>query len=220
MPLAIILDMDGLMLDTEAISLRVWREAAVDLGYVLSDQLCDGMVGRTATANMAQLLDHFGTEFPAAELARSAGARYRAHLETHGVKRKPGLEEFLSFLDHRGLARAVATSTDTTLATCKLAQAGVLGYFDVIVGGDQVSRGKPAPDIFLLAATRLGYRPADCVVLEDSGPGIEAAAAAGMRSILIPDGRVPAGPVRRTVHATAASLNDARALIELLLQSC
>jgi HAD superfamily hydrolase (TIGR01509 family) len=220
MPIAIILDMDGLMLDTEPISLRIWKEAAVDLGYVLSDELCVGMVGRTTAANMTRLRQHFGAEFPAAELERSAGARYRAHLEAHGVPRKPGLEDFLSFLDERGLARAVATSTATDLARRKLDQAGVLGYFEVIVGGDQVSRGKPEPDIFLMAATRLGYAPADCVVLEDSGPGIQAAAAAGMRPILIPDGRTPAAAASRAAHATVESLSAARQIIESFLQNC
>jgi HAD superfamily hydrolase (TIGR01509 family) len=218
MPLAIILDMDGLMLDTEPISLRVWKEAAVALGVELGEHLWADMVGRSAAANTARLLDQFGADFPADALARSAGVRYRAYLETHGVPRKPGLAEFLSFLDARGLARAVATSTTTDLATRKLEQAGVLDYFDVVVGGDQVRRGKPDPDIFLLAATRLGYRPADCVVLEDSGPGVQAAAAAGMRPILIPDGRLPAPEVRCAAHAVVESLAEARTIIESLLQ--
>ena len=220
MPLAIILDMDGLMLDTEPISLRIWKAAAVELGYVLTEDVCDAMIGRTAAANVTSLIEHFGADFPAAEIARSAGVRYRAHLEAHGVPRKAGLEELLSFLDRRGLARAVATSTDTALARRKLEQAGVLGYFEIVVGGDQVERGKPEPDIFLRAAACLGCDPADCVVLEDSGPGIHAAAAAGMRPILVPDGRAPSESARRTAYATVESLAAARELIEALLQNC
>ena len=218
MSLAIILDMDGLMLDTEPISLRIWQQAAVDLGFELSEEVCNAMVGRTAASNMTRLLAHFGESFPAAELARTAALQYEAHVEAHGVLPKPGLEGFLAFLDDRALDRAVATSTDTRLARRKLERAGVLGHFSVIVGGDQVAHGKPDPDIFLMAAARLGYAPADCVVLEDSGPGIQAAAAAGMRSVLIPDCREPEEAVRLTAHATVESLAVACTVIDSLLQ--
>ena len=219
MSLAIILDMDGLMLDTEPISLRIWQEAAVELGYVLTDQICDAMIGRTAASNATQLRAHFGEAFPAAELSRLAGERYRAHLEDHGVPPKPGLEAFMAFLDDRGLARAVATSTDTRLARRKLERAGILASCSIVVGGDQVRHGKPAPDIFLMAAARLCHAPGDCVVLEDSAPGIQAAAAAGMRAILVPDCREPDEQVRRTAYATVDSLAAARTVIETLLQN-
>ena len=217
--LGVILDMDGLMLDTEPISLRVWREAAMDLGYELSDAICDAMIGRTSAANCEQLRTHFGPDFPAEELARTAGVRYRAHLERHGVPHKPGLVDFLSFLDRRALPRAVATSTATELARRKLAQAGVLGYLEVVVGGDRVERGKPDPAIFLAAARAIGVAPAQCVALEDSGPGVTGAAAAGMRPILIPDGRLPDAQVRASAYAVAESLTAAKALIEALIDA-
>jgi beta-phosphoglucomutase-like phosphatase (HAD superfamily) len=111
----------------------------------------------------------------------------------------------------------VATSTETALATRKLRQAGVLDYFEVVIGGDEVSRGKPEPDIFLLAAERLGSHPDDCLVLEDSGPGLHAAVAAGMRVILVPDRAEPAAEMRALAYAVTESLAEARTVIERLL---
>jgi HAD superfamily hydrolase (TIGR01509 family) len=215
--LAVILDMDGLMLDTEPVSLGAWKQAALGLGYGLDDEVYVRMIGLGLTANRDLLTRHFGDDFPVDELTASANRLYRRQLDAGGVPHKAGLAEFLRFLDARSIPRAVATSTETTLATHKLRQAGVLSHFEVIVGGDQVERGKPDPDIFLMAAARLGWRPEDCAVLEDSGPGILAAAAAGMRAILIPDGRDPGEEIRRMAHAVVDSLLEAKAVIERLM---
>lgn len=218
MPLAVILDMDGLMLDTEPISLRVWRQEAQALGYELDDALCGRMIGQSVSTNKAMLLAHFGEGFPVDELARNTHARYRECLERDGVPHKPGLVDFLSFLVDRDVPRAVATSTGGALARHKLERAGVLHFFETVVGGDEVPRGKPAPDIFVAAAERLGYRPADCIVLEDSGPGIRGAADAGMIPILIPDGRLPAPETRAAAKFVVESLNEARLVVERLLE--
>ena len=85
----------------------------------------------------------------------------------------------------------------------------MLQYVDVVIGGEQVSQGKPAPDIFLAAARQLQHRPADCVVLEDSEPGLRAAVAAGIAPILIPDLRPPSPESRDLAHAIVESLADA-----------
>ena len=215
MPLAVILDMDGVMLDTEPISLRVWKEAAGELGYDLDDATCERMIGVSQAGNRAMLLEHFGSDCPVDDLARLAQERYRVALAA-GVPRKPDLLAFIEFLNAQQLPRAVATSTDTSLAMHKLREAGVLQHFAVLVGGDQVARGKPEPDIFLAAAARLGQAAADCVVLEDSAPGVRAALAAGMKPILIPDLCPPGPEVRRAAYAVAASLLDARAIIDSL----
>jgi HAD superfamily hydrolase (TIGR01509 family) len=216
MALAVILDMDGLLLDTEPISLRVWTQAARDLGYDLDEDTCDRMIGLNQSANRDMLVRRFGSGCPVDELVELAQARYREALE-EGVPHKPGLLDFIRFLNEREIPRAVATSTATDLASRKLRQAGVLGHFDIVVGGDLVTRGKPHPDIFLRAAAELHHRPEDCVVLEDSGPGIRAAAAAGMRPILIPDAREPSEEMRRAAHAVVESLSAAQAVIEHMM---
>ena len=216
---AVILDMDGLMLDTEPISLRAWRQSAVELGYVLDDDLCGRMIGLNAATNKAMLRAHFGAAFPADELAQSAYTRYREWLERDGVPHKAGLMRFLAFLAARDVPRAVATSTGRALARHKLERAGVLRFFDVVVGGDDVTRGKPAPDIFLAAADRLRCAPDECVVLEDSGPGIRGAAAAGMTSILIPDGRQAAPETLAAATYVADSLDEAQTIVARMLDA-
>ena len=104
------------------------------------------------------------------------------------------------------------------LARHKLEQAGVARYFDVIVGGNDVAHGKPAPDIFLRAAERLGKLASECVALEDSGPGIHAASGAGMITILIPDGgRMPSPDTRERASFVAESLVSAKPIVQRLI---
>ena len=214
---AVILDMDGLMLDTERIALTVWRQAAADLGFTLDDEVAERMVGRTSATNRLMLQMHFGDAFSYDELLTLADSRYRETLDRDGVPRKDGLIELLDFLESRRIPRAVATSTARDLARHKLGQAGVAHYFDVIVGGNEVAHGKPAPDIFLRAAECLGKLPAECVVLEDSGPGIYGASSAGMLTILIPDGgRVPLPETRARAAFVVDSLAQAQPIIERL----
>ena len=96
--------------------------------------------------------------------------------------------------------------------------ANVLKHFSIVVGGDQVERGKPAPDIFLAAAHRLGRPPEECVVLEDSDPGgVQAAASAGIRTILIPDLYEPSAIARSNAYAVVQSLIEARRMVEEML---
>ena len=132
---------------------------------------------------------------------------------------KRGLVEFLDFLEAKAIPKAVATSTVTASARDALSRAGVLSLFEIIVGGDAIQHGKPAPDIFLEAAAQLGAEPSDCVVLEDSEPGIRAACAAGMTPILIPDLREPTQEMRQLAHTVVPSLLEAIAVVESIAQS-
>ena len=120
-------------------------------------------------------------------LETTAWTNYVELLQREGVPLKQGLLELLDFLDRKRIARAVATSTRTANAKRRLEDVGVLERFEAVVGGEQVERGKPAPDIYLRAAACLGRSPDECVVLEDSRHGVRAGAAAGMAVILVPD---------------------------------
>src|SRR5207244_841465 len=120
-------------------------------------------------------------------LETTAWTNYVELLQREGVPHKDGLFELLDFLDRKRIARAVATSTRTANAKRRLDAVGVLGRFEAVVGGEQVERGKPAPDIYLRAAACLACSPDECVVLEDSRYGVRAGVAAGMAVILVPD---------------------------------
>ena len=205
------------MLDTEPVSQCAWKNAAREAGYDLEESFFEQMTGRNMASVHALLLGHCGGDFPAVEIGDRARQLYRDTLSVNGVIHKPGLAELLGFLDERQVPRAVATSATREEARHQLDLADLLHRFETIVTGDQVSRGKPDPELFLLAAERLGCRPGDCAVLEDSGPGIRAARAAGMTAILVPDSREPEAATRQAAHVVVSSLDAARAVLERLL---
>jgi beta-phosphoglucomutase-like phosphatase (HAD superfamily) len=126
------------------------------------------------------------------------------------------VDELFAWLDAAGIARALATSTRRTRALAKLEQAALAARLHAIVGGDEVERGKPAPDIFLAAAQRLGVAPAACVVLEDSDAGVLGALAAGMTPIMIPDQVAPGSAVVLADPLVVASLHEALAHLAAL----
>jgi HAD superfamily hydrolase (TIGR01509 family) len=130
-----------------------------------------------------------------------------------GITTKAGLLEFLTFAETSGLSIAVATSSDREYTEFTLKRAGLSNRFRVVVTGDEVARGKPAPDIYLEAARRLGLDPTVCAALEDSDAGILAASRAGMIPLLIPDVGHPSAEAAAAAMAVLASLHDARALL-------
>jgi HAD superfamily hydrolase (TIGR01509 family) len=190
-PAAVIFDMDGLMLDTEPLAARAWDDAAAALGIAFDGNVKPSLVGRNFADCRALILAHHGVDYPVDALMRAWHSAYDALVLHEGIARKPGLTDLLAWLDGAGVAKAVATSTRRSRAQAKLAITGLADRFAVLVGGDEAARGKPAPDIFLLAALRLSVTAAECVVLEDSEPGVRGALAAGMIPILVPDIAAP-----------------------------
>lgn len=141
-------------------------------------------------------MERFGPEFPLPEFRVRWAELWRADVETSGIPTKPGLTELLSFLDEHRLPAAVATSSDQEYANFSLRAAGLEGRFDQVVTGDQVLNGKPAPDIYLESARRLGVLPQRCVAIEDSDAGVLAANAAGMITMMVPDLKAPSAEAR------------------------
>jgi len=182
---AVIFDMDGLMLDTETIACLAWKRSTEDLGYKLSDEHFASLIGRTSADSDALMQRLFGPTFSLPDLRARITHHWNAHVEVHGIARKTGLMELLDYLDTQPIRKAVATSTRRAYAIPHLGD--LYPRFDALATGDEVQNGKPAPDIFLLAASRLGVEPADCLVLEDSLPGVKGATSAGMHVIMVPD---------------------------------
>ncbi len=200
---AVIFDMDGLMLDTEPISHRAWAQATNARGVSLPAEVLDRMIGRNERDCEHLLRGTLGSAAAAAELMEAWRSCYDVEL-ARGIPTKPGLVELLDWLEAESIAKAVATSSYRYRATSKLATTGLLGRFSAVVAGDEVDRGKPAPDIFAAAATRLRAAPEQCLVLEDSEPGIRAALAAGMTAVMVPDLQ-PASPALIALGVHVAS---------------
>ena len=186
-PAAVIFDMDGLMLDTEPLAARAWGEAAAALGVDFDMALARAMIGRNFADCATMLRARYAAPYPFDALLGSWHAAYDAIVAREGLTLKPGLHELLEWLEAQSIPRAVATSTRRERARVKLDLTGLLPRFHDLVGGDEVARGKPAPDIYVEAARRIGIEVAACVALEDSEPGIRAALAAGMAAITVPD---------------------------------
>jgi HAD superfamily hydrolase (TIGR01509 family) len=216
---AVIFDMDGLMLDSEQMAKSAWRRALADWGLALPDDLYLQLIGRAAADTKALLLQAFGP----ALLVEEAYARKQRYLDEaialNGVPLKPGLLELLDFLDAAGTPKAVASSTNRAFVLRKLGIAGVIARFDAIACGDEVANGKPAPDVFLAAAERLGVPPWRCIVLEDSDAGIRGAHAAGMIPILVPDLKPPSAEVAALAHRIFPSLVEVRDYLAALRAS-
>jgi HAD superfamily hydrolase (TIGR01509 family) len=193
---AVIFDMDGVLLDSEPLHHQAANAVLLeDDRPPLSLAEYTGYLGTTDDDMWRDLRTKRGLDQPHAHYL----ARYDAHILTayrqHAVA-APGAVDLLDWLTARGLPRAVASSSRSQWVETCLETIGVRRYFDAIVGGDMVARGKPDPEIFLLAARKLGARPARCVVFEDSPAGVAAARRAGMRTVAVCTAYTPAGLVQ------------------------
>ncbi|WMJ67693.1 HAD family phosphatase [Stenotrophomonas sp. 24(2023)] len=215
LPDAVIFDMDGLMIDSERVSLACWMQASREHGLALDEAFFLRMVGLGDKDSLALMRQH-------ADDARVLAIAARCHdlyeeRTQQGLPLRPGIIELLELLRAHGIPRAVATSTRQPRANRKLGATGLLPYFDAVVTSSDVAHPKPAPDIYLLAAQRLGQDPARCLALEDSPAGIRAALAAGMTAIQVPDLVHPDEALRALGHRIVGSLVDAHALLLPLL---
>lgn len=183
----VIFDMDGLLLDTERISREAWGAAADAVGVEFPPSWLVHIVGRSMK-DIARVMGELGGPgFPVAHFMETANRYYLDAIETGEVPVKAGVVELLDWLDEREVPRVVATSTHGPTAEHKLEVTGLRPRFQGLMTGDKVSRGKPAPDIFLAAAALMGLPADSCMVLEDSENGIRGAHAAGAFPVLVPD---------------------------------
>ena len=205
---AIIFDMDGLMIDTERLALQAWQLAGADFRFPISDDIFITMVGRNRWDSDRTLVEVFGSDFPVDAVRK----RYRTYLDgwidEGKLAVKSGLLELLGFLDEISMPKAVATSTEYERAIHKLSLTNLLDHFPIVIAGDQVEKGKPAPDIFLAAAARLDILPERCFVLEDSDVGIQAAYNAGMTPVMIPDMKSPSEKSLTFAHKIFEGLEE------------
>ena len=191
-----IFDQDGLLFDTESVYAKAWVEVSDRHGYGFTDAMTRKISGYgrgeigAVIAKMAPIADVEG-------YIDEVMARARELLLAAPPKLKPGADEILSAFQARGLRIALASSSPRDCIEWNLGSSGLRKYFEAIVSGEDVKRGKPNPDIFVLAAKRLGLEPEECVVFEDAFTGIQAAVKARCEAIMIPDRREPDESIRK-----------------------
>lgn len=211
---AVIFDMDGTLLDSERLVVEAGMATLARMGLPPRRDALLAMVGTVGNHADAALRAAFGPAFDIA-LFEQTWREVAAGAFDGPIPLRPGVIDLLDHLDRLALPRALATNSHTLSARRHLAAAGIGGYFDPvhIHGRDRVRHPKPAPDLFLHAARALGIPPAACLVFEDSDPGTEAALAAGMTVVQVPDQR-PAGS--DAAHVIAASLIEGARAIGLM----
>lgn len=210
---AVIFDMDGLMLDSERIAQEAWQQAGREWGYDIPAEVYLHAVGRTAADTATIMRSAYGDDFPFDEMYARKQALLYQFIERGQISVKPGLFELLDLIEAQQKVKAVATSTDRKVALLKLTTSNLIDRFPVIVCGDEVERGKPAPDIYLQAAAKIDVMPGHCLVLEDSESGTKAAHAAGMIPVIVPDLKQPAAEIASLAHAVVDSLVDVTSML-------
>ena len=209
---AIIFDKDGTLHDTEKVYLQAWKAAAAEFGVPDIENTVRDCTGTT----IPWIAEYWAKKYPDIPFEDYLPRRqyYYFGILEQGVPVKEGAHEVLSYLKAHGYKVGMATSTPWDTVKEHLERTDMAKYFDTIVTGDMIEHGKPAPDIYLLAAERLGVDPADCVGVEDSMSGVRSIHAAGMRAVMIPDMIEPTPEVEALVWKKMGEIKDLISLLE------
>ena len=207
-----IFDMDGTLFDTEKLYRQAWLDVADEFGQEKSYELPTAISGTNLGEESLRIIRHFYPNIDAPAYLARVLAEVNAAAERN-LELMAGVEEILAFFKSAGVKMAVASSAPVAVIERNLTRANLRGYFEVLTGGDQVSNGKPAPDIFLLAAERLNLPASDCYVFEDSLNGIRAAAASGGAAIMIPDTMQPTDEIKNLCAGIFPNLSEAQQAI-------
>ena len=210
---AVLLDMDGTLLDTEKVYFNSLVAALNAFGYTDDvERLCHAMVGLPGPECEAMLHTRYGESFPLPEINKAYAAR-RDEILSAGLPLKSGAVELLDALQRTGCPMAIVTSSSRRTAEAHLTQAGIRDRFETILTRDDVARGKPSPDLYLLAAEQFGLKPEFCVAVEDSNHGVTAAHAAGVITIMVPDMAPPTDETRAKCVAVVPDLGAVLAVL-------
>lgn len=190
---AAIFDLDGTLLDTERLALRAGYAVLTQMGQPHHPGILEDQIGKDGPTGARAIAAVYGRAFPIDDFIARWDQMFLTLLD-QGIPLRPGVTDLLGQIAGLGLPRAVATSSGRASATKKLAQTGLAHHFATVVTFDCVTRPKPEPEAFLLAARRLGADPARCIAFEDSDIGSKAARAAGMLVVQVPDLAATTGP--------------------------
>lgn len=212
----VLFDMDGVVLDSEQLYTRFWREAAQELGYPMTWEQALGMRSLNKSRGQAYLETCFGPGIDYESVRAVRIRRMDAWVGRHGVAAKPGIRELLAYLHAHQIPCAITTSSPLERVREHLTPLGLCHQFDQLCSGYEVAHGKPEPDIYLYGAARIHREPAECLALEDSPAGIESAFRAGCLPVIIPDQDEPTELTLGRSFARADALGDICALLEQL----
>jgi HAD superfamily hydrolase (TIGR01509 family) len=201
---AVVFDMDGVLLDSEPIHFDALNEMLATHGHAVGLEDNEHLLGITVDESFQWLATRFNLDGPIERYMREYDERILVRLD-RPLDPSPGVLDLLANLKRRNIPLALASSSRTAWITATLASLGIRDYFSVVVSGDDVERGKPEPDIYLMASELLGVLPDHCLVIEDSPAGMLAGARAGMKVVGV-----------RTPYTTHLDLGPADFIVDSL----
>lgn len=210
---AIIFDMDGIIFDTERVYMQIFMDVYEKLGYKMTKDIYVTLIGRDRKSIINSLYEIYGEDFPMDEAFKQCDLELKKAIDSGKVPVKEGALEIFDYLKSNNYKMALATSSHKSKLEMQLKIHNLEEVFDDIVCADDVIRSKPDPSIFLAAARKLDVKPEECIVIEDSPAGIEAAYNAGMMSLHVEDLVKPNEKIKEYSHKQFKSLNEAREFI-------
>ena len=205
---AVVFDMDGVIFDTERLVIEFWKEVAKKHNIPNVEHTCIQCLGTNRVRTREIFLENYGADFPFDPYRAEVTELFNTHYKGVPLPTKPGVRELLSYLQEQDIKVGLASSTAQHLVRDEIGTAGLLPYFQTLVGGDMVEHSKPAPDIFLKACEILNADPTKSIAIEDSFNGIRSAHCAGMTPIMVPDQVQPTDEIRALAFHVMPSLLD------------
>ena len=205
---AIIFDMDGLMIDSERVTFECYQEILKGMNLTMDEEFYKTLLGKPLKGIYQRFYDVYGNDFPIENVIQDVHQLMAERFETEGVPIKTGLKSLLEYLKENNYKTIVATSSNRDRVDTILSQAQITDYFDDSICGDEVTKGKPNPEVFLKSCQKLGVNVDEAIVLEDSEAGIQASYDAGIKVICIPDMKYPEKQYEEKTFKILKDLND------------
>lgn len=213
---AIIFDMDGLMIDSERVTSECYQERLKDMNLTMDEEFYKTLLGKPIKGIYQRFYDVYGNDFPIENVIQDVHQLMAERFETEGVPVKKGLVELLHYLKDNNYKTIVATSSNRDRVDKILAQAKITEFFDDSICGDEVTKGKPNPEVFLKSCQKLGVNVDEAIVLEDSEAGIQASYDANIKVICIPDMKYPEKQYEEKTFKILKDLTEVTAYLKSL----
>lgn len=205
---AVIFDLDGTLIDTEKIYAKVWPQAVKRLGYNMEHEHYLAMRSLGRPFAPLKMKEWFGEAFDYDKARAERKILFDAYIKEFGIQKKPGVEKLLVYLKSRNIMTAIATATDIQRATEYLKMTGLEGCFDRVLSATMVDEGKPSPKVYQFACNELGFKPEECIAVEDAPNGIKSAASAGCNVIMVPDQSQPDEEINKLISLCVSRLDE------------
>ena len=213
---AVIFDMDGLMIDSERVTFECYQERLKDMNLTMDEEFYKTLLGKPIKGIYQRFYDVYGNDFPIDNVIQDVHQLMAERFETEGVPVKKGLVELLHYLKDNNYKTIVATSSNRDRVDKILAQAKITEFFDDSICGDEVTKGKPNPEVFLKSCQKLGVNVDEAIVLEDSEAGIQASYDANIKVICIPDMKYPEKQYEEKTFKILKDLTEVTAYLKSL----